>query len=74
MNSAVYLEAFMVGLLTISIGVVLHYLLLKIYGHHDLNNMLVYIVHLFIIGVTAHLLCEFTGINKWYCTNGAACQ
>ena len=29
---------------------------------------------LFLIGVTVHLVCEFTGINQWYCKNGNACK
>lgn len=32
------------------------------------------IIKLFLIGVTTHVLCELFGINKWYCTNGAACS
>jgi uncharacterized membrane protein len=74
MNSSVFFEAFTVGLLVMIIGIVLHYVSLKIYGPHDLNDIVVFLVHLFIIGVITHLLCEFTGVNKWYCTNGVACK
>ena len=28
----------------------------------------------FVTGVIIHLLCEGTGINKWYCKNGNACK
>lgn len=27
----------------------------------------------FLTGILTHLVCEFTGVNKWYCTNGNAC-
>jgi hypothetical protein len=27
-----------------------------------------------IIGILAHLLCEYSGINKYYCDHGYACQ
>ena len=29
---------------------------------------------LFILGLAIHLLCEVSGINKWYCKNGNACK
>lgn len=74
MNSVVFFEALTVGLLVMAIGLVLHYVSLKIYGPHDLNDMSVFLVHLFIIGIITHLSCEFTGVNKWYCDNGAACK
>lgn len=28
---------------------------------------------LFLTGFMVHLICQFTGINKWYCSNGLAC-
>lgn len=33
-----------------------------------------YYVATFIIGILVHLLCEFSGVNKWYCVNGNACN
>lgn len=27
----------------------------------------------FFAGFLVHLLCEITGLNRWYCKNGAAC-
>lgn len=74
MKSSVFVEAFAVGIIVILVGVLLHYVLLKTYGHHDLNNIKVYIGHLFLIGVITHLLCEFSGINRWYCKYGTACK
>jgi hypothetical protein len=31
------------------------------------------LITLFLTGILTHLVCEFTGVNKWYCTNGNAC-
>ena len=31
-------------------------------------------ISLFLTGFTLHLLCEFGGLNKWYCKNGVACS
>lgn len=28
----------------------------------------------FITGCLIHILCELSGINKWYCKNGVACK
>ena len=67
-------EGLSVGILTIIVGVVLHMVSLKFYGPHDLNDMKMFAVHLFFIGMLAHIICEYTGINKWYCSNGVACR
>lgn len=29
---------------------------------------------LFIVGALFHLICEVTGINRYYCKSGAACS
>lgn len=32
------------------------------------------ILIMFLSGIIVHLGCEATGLNKWYCTNGASCM
>ena len=29
--------------------------------------------HIILTGIIVHLLCEFSGINKYYCRKGRAC-
>lgn len=74
MNFALYSEALVVGVMVVLLGVVLHHLTIHIYGPHDLNDMKMFAIHLFFIGVVTHLLCEAVGVNRWYCDNGVACQ
>ena len=65
-------ESLVTGLILTLVGLVLHYLYNK-YQPHDLNNLQVYGLHLFIVGVVTHMLLEYTEVNKWYCKNGNAC-
>jgi hypothetical protein len=32
------------------------------------------IISFFITGVLVHFICEYFGINKWYCKKGRACR
>ena len=73
-STQLLIEALVVGLMTVILGYILHVAYTKIGGVHDLNNMKVYLIHLFVIGLSAHLLCEASGINKYYCKNGNSCK
>ena len=66
-------EVIFVGVLVVVIGLVLH-MVGSYFQRHDMNNMWVYTSHLFAIGVLTHLICEGSGLNKYYCKNGVACQ
>ena len=63
-----------VALIVVVAGLVLHLVSVEIYGAHNLNDMKVYGAHLVVTGILAHLVCELTGINHWYCKNGLACK
>lgn len=69
------LEALSVGLILMFLGI-LHSMLLRLFPQwpQDMNNFFIFAFHLFIFGIIVHLLCEYTGINKWYCKNGVACR
>ena len=32
------------------------------------------VLSLFITGCIVHVICEYTGVNKWYCKHGRACN
>lgn len=75
------IEAFAVGiiLLIVSIPVMgaLHTLYPEDYAgceHLPSKSKNKYYVSTVIIGMLVHLLCEFSGLNKWYCKNGNACN
>ena len=59
MNQKVLTEAVVVGILLAISGI----LLIKKFNF----------VSLFLLGFGFHLVCEITGINRWYCKHGAAC-
>ena len=73
MNLSVLLtEAITVGLFTVVLGYLVVYVmkLMKLKLSREVSMGLA----LFIIGMLIHIICEFTGINKWYCKNGHACS
>lgn len=75
-----FVEAFVVGLLTVAVGSLVGYALSKAVDSDlpevckEWNKFYVMEISLFLTGVVIHLLCEITGINKWYCKNGFACR
>tara|TARA_B100001559_G_C16054624_1_gene418581 strand:+ start:237 stop:476 length:240 start_codon:yes stop_codon:yes gene_type:complete len=74
------LESLVVGVMTVIVGSIVGYLLAKIVSVDlpkickEWNKFHVMEISLFLTGVIIHLLCEVSGINKWYCKNGAACS
>mgnify|MGYP001489121990 CR=1 FL=1 len=62
----VLVEAIVVALLVIVIGCLIAHLL----GEKCNRNL---VIILFLTGIVTHLICEYTGVNKWYCKKGHAC-
>ena len=70
------IEAIIVGISTLIIGMLLHVLL----GYHSQHahsptmkkEMIQLSILLFLTGASIHLLYEVTNMNKWYCKNGNA--
>ena len=65
------MEAIAVGLLVVLLGYVVVYFMesMKLKMNRDKQM----IIGFFMLGFLTHILCEFTGVNKWYCKNGHAC-
>lgn len=68
------IEAIVVGIMTVVIGVLYSALAMGKKESKKFQHWDSIVVTMFAIGVTIHLLCEGTGINRWYCTNGHACK
>ncbi len=75
------IEAIVVGIITVVVGT-LSAKILSAYAtsSNELpevckswNKNYVMEKSLFLTGFLTHILCQITGINKWYCSNGLAC-
>ena len=74
------LEAFLIGIMTLIIGLILGYTngyLMDINLKEELEEKpkktLWITMTLFSLGFILHLMCEITGLNKMYCDYGYAC-
>ena len=75
----VLLEAIVVGIMTVIFGNIAGFLVspfFKTAGDtcKNWNQFYVMEISLFLTGFLIHIFCELSGINKWYCINGAACK
>ena len=66
-------EVLVVGIMTVIIGLIISYITMgekaKKFNHWERVAL-----SFFLTGLIIHLLCELTGLNKWYCKNGQACK
>jgi len=67
MSMELLIEALVVGIVMVIVGLVVR-------NYTKQLKMYPLEMTLFLTGVFAHLLFEFTGFNKWYCVNGFACK
>jgi hypothetical protein len=67
-----FLEALIVGIITLIIGILFRLPFNYAYKH-DMNDYIVLAFYFFVVGIITHLACEGVGLNKYYCNNGHAC-
>tara|TARA_B100001123_G_C14733933_1_gene798029 strand:+ start:246 stop:494 length:249 start_codon:yes stop_codon:yes gene_type:complete len=73
------LETIGAGILIVVIGTVVSFIVGKVSAVDlpptckEWNKNYVMEISLFFTGVTAHLLAEYFGLNRWYCSHGVAC-
>jgi len=73
-------EAVVVGLGTVLVGSVVGAVLGKFFSTNlptickEWNKNHIMEISLFLTGFLLHIICEYTGINKWYCKNSYACS
>ncbi len=68
MNISIMVEATIIGLATIVIG----WIIFTVLSSLATDNRLV--ATLFLTGAVLHLVAEMSGVNRWYCRFGQACQ
>ena len=72
------MEAIAVGILLVPLGYLVLYGSVELSKRYkSIDNMdknIKMSLGFFLLGMLTHIFCEFTGINKWYCKKGIACQ
>ena len=72
------IEAFIVGILTSIFGFIIStsimYFSNKNFSIEKFHFWKSVLFSYFITSFLFHIVCEITGINKWYCVNGNACK
>lgn len=69
-----FIEAIFVGFLVLVFGVLFSAISMGWEETRKFKHWMSILVVMFLLGVTVHLVCELTGLNKWYCKNGYACK
>jgi len=72
----ILIEALIVGVITAVVGLIVSYGVMYIEKPESVKNFDHWwsiVVSFFITGFLIHLLCEFSGVNRWYCVHGSAC-
>jgi len=74
MAYSLLVEASIVGIATIVVGIIIYFLGTVLFPTANLNSIYAHIIMFFILGFSIHIIAEFTKVNGWYCDNGYACR
>ena len=71
-NAAFWVEAFIIGLTTVLVGMVISYIAMgdKARKFEHWGGVA---ITFFLTGALTHILYQWTGWNTWYCKHGQAC-
>ena len=77
---SLFVEASLVGVLVLIVGSVVGFVVGR-FASVDLpavckkwNKYHAMEISLFLTGFFVHIICEYVGLNRWYCKNGRACK
>lgn len=72
------MEAIAVGIILVPLGYLVLYGSIEISKRYktvdNMDKNIKMSLGFFILGMLAHIFCDLSGINKWYCKKGMACQ
>tara|TARA_Y100000590_G_C15328660_1_gene866805 strand:+ start:476 stop:724 length:249 start_codon:yes stop_codon:yes gene_type:complete len=79
MYSQLIIESIVFGIIIVFIGTIISNIIGNFHKKtkticKDWNKNHIMEIALFLTGFFSHLICEFSGINKWYCKNSFACK
>lgn len=70
-------ELIVIALMVMIIGLIISYIFMYLQSPQEtLNFQYWWVIALSfaLTGIIVHLICEFSGLNTWYCKNGNACK
>ena len=65
----VFLEAIVIGAAFVISFFMIHWVAMKFVGEAAMMNHAYLAVQVFITAALFHIVCEYTGLNAWYCDN-----